>query len=60
MTLDEKKLRVETLQKEYEFQLNKAIPSTNTANSAINSLKKDDITELKGLAKPSASCVIVI
>jgi hypothetical protein len=35
MTLDEKKLRVETLQKEYEFELNKAMPATSAANNAI-------------------------
>lgn len=44
----EKKGEAEAIQRDCEFELSKVMPIYNAAIRAVQQLKKDDITELRG------------
>jgi len=56
----DKKQKADVIQKDCEFQLDKVMPIYNMAMRAVGQLKRDDITELKGFAKPPDAAVIVV
>jgi dynein heavy chain len=56
----DKKQKADAIQKDCEFELSRVMPIYNLAIRAVGQLKKDDITELKGFAKPPDAAVIVV
>lgn len=58
-TAKEKKGEAETIQRDCEFELSKVMPIYNAAIRAVQQLKKDDITELRGF-KTVAPAVILV
>ena len=55
----EKKAEAETIQRDCEFELSKVMPIYNAAIRAVQQLKKDDITELRGF-KTAAPAVVLV
>lgn len=56
----EKKATADAIQKDCEFELSRVMPIYNAAIRAVQQLKKDDITEIKGFASPPAAAIAVV
>eukprot|EP01083_Nonionella_stella_P245320 852816_1 len=48
------------VQQDAQGDLDRALPALDAASSALNSLNKSDISEVKGMAKPPAGVVMVL
>lgn len=59
MAKDEKG-KADVIQKDCEFELSRVMPIYTAAIRAVQQLKKDDITEIKGFAKPPAAAIAVV
>lgn len=55
----EKKNEADAIQKDCEFELSRVMPIYNSAIRAVQQLKKDDITEIKGFASPPPAAIAV-
>lgn len=56
----EKKNSADTIQKDCEFELSRVMPIYTKAIKAVNELKKDDITEIKGFSTPPPPAIAVV
>jgi dynein heavy chain len=56
----EKKGEADAIQKDCEFELSRVMPIYNAAIRAVQQLKRDDITELRGFKTVSPAVVLVV
>merc|ERR1712130_235739 len=54
------KEETEAVQQDAQRDLDKALPALDAASAALNALNKNDITEIKSMAKPPAGVVMVL